>query len=135
MKNTNYLSPWIKRFLTEYLISVRNLSRNTQKSYRDTFKLCLPFFAKKLSKSMEQLTIEDVITEIIKEFLTSLELARNCSLTTRNQRLAAIHAFSKFIGLHNPEYVEWCRQIHLIPFKKTKRILIAYLEKAEMDAL
>lgn len=135
MKNTNYLSPWVKRFLMEYLISVRNLSRNTQKSYRDTFKLCLPFFAKKLSKSMEQLTIEDITPEIIKEFLTGLELTRHCSLTTRNQRLAAIHAFSKFIGLHNPEHVEWCRQIYLIPFKKTKRTLITYLEKSEMDAL
>src|SRR5690348_9217840 len=121
MKNINYLSSWIKRFLMEYLINVRNLSKNTQKSYRDTFKLCLLFIEKKLSKSIEQLTIEDITPEIIKEFLISVEITRNCSLTTRNQRLAAIHAFSKFIGLHNPEYIEWCRQIHLIPFKKTKR--------------
>ena len=33
MKNTNYLSSWVKRFLLEYLISIRNLSKNTQQSY------------------------------------------------------------------------------------------------------
>lgn len=29
--STHYLGSWIKRFLLEYLITTRNLSRNTQK--------------------------------------------------------------------------------------------------------
>src|SRR5262249_32637628 len=44
-------------------------------------------------------------------------------------------AFAKFVGLNSPEYTEWCRQIRLIPFKKTKHILVSYLEKSEIDAL
>ena len=39
MRNQALLGPWIKRFLLEYLISVKNLSPNTQHSYRDTFCL------------------------------------------------------------------------------------------------
>ena len=31
--------------------------------------------------------------------------------------------------------MEWCRQIQMIPFKKSKHTLITYLEKSEMDAL
>src|SRR6185437_6926599 len=135
MKQDNYLSSWIKRFLLEYLISVRNLAKNTQRSYRDTFRLMLPFLALKAKKSIENLLVDDVTPDIVKEFLLDLETNRNCSISTRNQRLSAIHAFSKFIGLHSPEYVEWCRQIQIIPVKRSQRTLITYLEKSEMDAL
>jgi len=34
MSENLLLSPWMKRFLLEYLMSVRNLARNTQHSYR-----------------------------------------------------------------------------------------------------
>jgi integrase/recombinase XerD len=135
MDNPNFLSPWIKRFLLEYLINVKNLSRNTQRSYRDTFRLYLPEAAKKSQKHIDQLTIEDVAPEGVKEFLLNLESKRHCSLTTRNQRLAAIHAFAQFVGLNSPEHVEWCRQVRQIPFKKSPKTLITYLEKNEMDAL
>ena len=135
MKDIQYVSMWVKRFLLEYLISIRNLSKNTQLSYRDTFRLMLPFIAKKCKKSIDKLLIDDIGSGTIKIFLADLETNRDCSLSTRNQRLAAIHAFAKFIALNNPEYVEWCRQVQLIPFKKTKRTLITYLEKTEMDAL
>lgn len=118
MDNQNFLSPWIKRFLLEYLINVKNLSRNTQQSYRDTFRLYLPEAAKKNKKPIDQLTVEDLSPEGAKEFLLNIESKRQCSLATRNQRLAAIHAFAQFVGLNSPEHVEWCRQIRAIPIKK-----------------
>jgi integrase/recombinase XerD len=135
MKTTQYVSFWIKRFLLEYLISIKNLSKNTQLSYRDTFRLLLPFVAKKNNKSIDKLLIEEIAPNIIKAFLAELEIGRSCSLSTRNQRLSAIHAFAKFVGLNSPEYLEWCRQVQVIPFKKAKCTLITYLEKSEMDAL
>ena len=135
MSNNTYISVWIKRFLLEYLISTRNLSKNTQKSYRDTFKLMLPFIATNQKKPIEKLLVEDITAEYVKSFLLNLETCRKSSVSTRNQRLSPIHALAKFIGLNNPEYMEWCRQIQLIPVKKAKRTLITYLEKSEMDAL
>ena len=135
MKNMDYLSFWIKRFLLEYLINVRNLSKNTQKSYRDTLRLILPFLSDRNKKSIDQLVINNMSDDIVKDFLLDLETNRHCSLSTRNQRLSAIHAFAKFIGSNSPDYLEWCRQIQMIPFKKTNRNLLTYLEKHEMDAL
>ena len=41
MANNNIIGNWVRRFLMEYLIGERNLSQNTQASYRDTF--VLPF--------------------------------------------------------------------------------------------
>lgn len=135
MENHNLLSPWVKQFLLEYLISIKNLSRNTQQSYRDTFRQYLPLAAKKVRKPIDQLVIEDISPDGIKQYLLNIETKRKCSLATRNQRLAAIHTFAEFVGLNSPEHVEWCRQIRQIPFKKAPRFLITYLEKNEMDAL
>jgi len=135
MKNATILSFWIKRFLLEYIIDEKNLSRNTQHSYRDTLRLCLPFIANKTRKSIDELAIDDLSCEAVKLFLLHLESDRHCCVATRNQRLASIHSLAQFIALNNPEYIEWYRQIHLIPTKKTKQPLIAYLEKFEMDAL
>lgn len=135
MKDILFISFWIKRFLLEYLISTKNLSKNTQLSYRDTFRLLLPFAAKKSKKSIDKLLVEEINPTIVKSFLTELETGRGCSIATRNQRLSAVHAFAKFVGLYSPEHVEWCRQIQMIPVKRAKRTLITYLEKPEMDAL
>jgi integrase/recombinase XerD len=135
MKDTSFISVWIKRFLVEYVVSTKNLSKNTQLSYRDTFRLLLPFAGQKNKKSIEKLLVEEINPAIIKAFLADLEARRNCSIGTRNQRLSAIHAFAKFVGLYSPEHIEWCRQVQMIPFKRAKRTLITYLEKSEMDAL
>lgn len=129
------LSPWIRRFLLEYLVSVRNLSPNTQSSYRDTLCLLLPFLARHAHKAIDKLDVEDVSAERVRLFLLDLEQKRNCAITTRNQRLAAIHSLTQFIGLHSPEHLQWCGQIRTIPFKKAPRSVITYLEKTEMDAL
>lgn len=129
------IGSWIRRFLMEYLICDRNLSRNTQLSYRDTLALLLPFSAKRLKKRVERLCVEDVSPAVVQAFLTHLEQERGCGTATRNQRLACIHALAKFICGHCPEYIDWCVQLQTIPFKKNARRQLTYLEKDEMDAL
>ena len=43
--SNDLLGPWVRRFSLEYVVSERNLARNTQRSYRDTLCLLLPFVA------------------------------------------------------------------------------------------
>lgn len=129
------IGAWIRRFLMEHLVGERNLARNTQASYRDTLALVLPFAGKMLKKAVDHLCIEDISADIIRDFLQYLEKERDCSIVTRNQRLAAIHALSRFIGERSPEHVAWCSEIRGIPFKKTSKATMTYLEKPEMDAL
>jgi len=45
MSKHGLIGPWVKRFLLDHLIEERNLSRNTQQSYRDTLALLLPYMA------------------------------------------------------------------------------------------
>ncbi len=122
MKHENILGPWIRRFLLEHLVAERNLSRNTQASYRDTLMLLLPFASKQGCVAIDRMTVEDLTPAIVRTFLEHLEHHRQCSGVTRNQRLAPVH-------------VAWCAEIRAVPFKKTAKTVIEYLEKAEMDAL
>ena len=79
--------------------------------------------------------MSDVSADLVRLFLRELEEARKCTTATRNQRLAAIRSFARFVGSYCPEYVEWCGQLRSIPLKRTPRSTITYLEKSEMDAL
>lgn len=135
MTDHSLLGPWLKRFLLEHLIGERNLARNTQQSYRDTLCLLLPFVGTQCKKLADRLTVDDLSADIIQAFLTQLEGARHCTISTRNQRLAAIHALARFVGERSPEHVQWCGLIRTVPFKRTERNPISYLEKEEIDAL
>jgi integrase/recombinase XerD len=135
MANTNPVGPWVRRFLMEHLVGERNLTRNTQSSYRDTLVLMLPFIAEKVNKPIDRLLLEHISPELIRLFLLHIEQQRSCSVTTRNQRLAAIHAYVTFIGERSPEHIIWCAQIKAIPFKKTSKPAMPYLDKHEMDAI
>lgn len=135
MRDTSLLGPWVRRFLMEHMVSERNLARNTQRSYRDTLRLLLPAIARRARKPIDRLAVTDVSADRVRQFLNELEEKRGCAISTRNQRLAAIHALAKFIGLHAPELVEWSGQMRTVPFKKGPRALVTYLEKPEMDAL
>ena len=82
----------------EHLVTERNLSRNTQRSYRDTFALLIPFVGAKLHKPIDQLSVTDLSSEKVRAFLADLEQIRGCSISTRNQRLAAVHSLARFVA-------------------------------------
>jgi site-specific recombinase XerD len=135
MSDHTLLGPWIRRFLLEHVVAERNLARNTQHSYRDGLGLLIPFAAKQQKKSVDRLALVDLSTDVVRRFLADLESSRGCKIATRNQRLAAIRALAGFVAGHDPGHIEWCGQIRSIPFKKTGKAVVPYLEKAEMDAL
>lgn len=136
MTDKNLIGLWIRRFFQEHLVAERNLAYNTQASYRDTFTLLLPFAAATvMNRFIDRLCIDQLSAEVVRLFLQHLEEVRKCSVVTRNQRLAAIHALARFIGERSPEHVAWCTEIRGIPFKKSSRQAMAYLEKPEIDAL
>ena len=126
---------WIRRFLSEYLVHERGVSKNTQQSYRDTFCLFLPFVATTVKTAVDKLIIDDLSASIVSGFLAHLEQVRSCSIATRNQRLATLHAFARFTAESSPEHVEWCAQIRRVPFKRAWRSPVPYMEKDELDEL
>ena len=135
MSNQPMLAPWLRRFLTEHIITERNLSVNTQKSYRDCFVLLLPFVSAAAKKPIERLSVQDVAASRVSDFLNHLETDRGCSIQTRNQRLTAIRALARYIGGREPSCIEWTAAIRSIAVKKSTSQPFQWLSKNEMEAL
>jgi integrase/recombinase XerD len=135
MSERESLGPWLRRFLVEYIVTERNLARNTRTSYRDTFSLLLPFVSGKLRKPVDRLAVRDLTSGLVLKFLTHLEDDRGCSVRTRNQRLATIRAFARFVGSRDPAHVEWCGHIRAIASKKSMSPPVGWLTRTEMEAM
>jgi site-specific recombinase XerD len=135
MNDRAALGSWIRRFLMEYLVGERNLARNTQQSYRDAVRLLVVFAALKTHKKVDELLIPDIDADLLRAFLHHIEEKRKCSVSSRNQRLAAIHALASYIAERCPEYLDWCARLRTVRVKRTAPRPVCYLEKPEMDAL
>ncbi len=133
---------WLRRYLTEYLPVVRNMSRNTIVSYRDALRQLLEYVTGK-GLSPDTLHVEEITPDLITSFLLYLEQAKNCSVQTRNLRLSAIHSFACYISTSDPQYLFWYTKLKAIPIKRPgsreqdgKSVPgIMYLEKDEMKTL
>ena len=135
MSDPRTLGPWLRRFLIEHVVTERNLARNTQISYRDTFKLLIPFVGAKARKPTDRLALDDLTPRRVLEFLAHLEEGRGCSVQTRNQRLTAIRAFARFVASRDPARLEWSAGVRSIALKKATPLPVGWLSKAEMEAL
>jgi integrase/recombinase XerD len=135
MTDSAALGPWLRRYLCEHIVTERNLARNTRKSYRDTFSLLLPFVSREVRKPVDRLAVWDLTSAHVLQFLLHLETDRGCTARTRNQRLAAIRAFARFVGSHDPIHVEWCGNIRAIASKRSMQPAVGWLSRAEMEAM
>jgi site-specific recombinase XerD len=106
-----------------------------QKSYRDAIRLLFDYISEYHATKPTQVTVEQVNSGLVRSFLTHLEEKRGNTISTRNQRLAALQSLFRFTGGHVPELVEHAAQIKAIPMRRTPQPTTAYLEKDEMDCL
>jgi len=135
MSDHHLMGPFVRRFLLEELVADRNLTPNTQKSYRDTIRLLFGFLADRHATDPTRATVEQVDATVARSFLAHLEDDRGNSISTRNQRLAALHSLFRFIGRLVPELVDHAAQIQAIPLRRTAAPVMSYLDKHEMAAL
>lgn len=135
MKKTNDFAWYLSSFLSKYLPGQRNVSTNTIASYRDTFKLLLVFCNDARGLKPEMITLKLITRETIIEFLDWVEKKRKCSISTRNQRLSAIHAFFRYVQKESPENLFEIHKILGIPLKKNPKPLIPYLTADEIKIL
>jgi len=135
MKTTNEFPRILSGFLLNELPIVRNQSGNTITSYRDTFIRLLDYMQNVAQINAGKVRIDDLTVERITEFLNWLEKERGNSISTRNQRLAAIHSLFQHIQVQSPEYMFQCQQILAIPFKKLGKKRLIYLSEDETKTL
>jgi len=118
MKPTDF-AKYLTEFLSIYLPNQRNISKNTIYSYRDTFKLLINYCQDIKTIPIEKLTLSNFSSELITDFLAWLETDRACSISTRNQRLAAIHSFYRYVQSEEPSGLFYYQKIVAIPIKNS----------------
>ena len=119
MKPTDF-AKYLTEFLSVYLPKQKNVSKNTIRSYRDTFKLLINYCQEMKEIPVERITLKYLSSELIIDFLEWLETDRKCSISTRNQRLAAIHSFFRYVQAEEPAgHIPFSKD-HRHPYQKSK---------------
>ena len=129
---TNRFSKLVQSFLTTYTIGECNYSMNTKVSYSTTFHLLLEFMSKEKNIRPNKIEIETITKEVIVQFLDWLETNRNVSIQTRNQRLACIKSFYKYVQSNEPDLFDTCSLILSIKNKKVPNKIISYFSEDEV---
>ena len=117
----------LTKYLGEYLPFIKNFSANTIHSYRDTFKLLLLYFNEELNIPTHKVQIKHVTPNAVKGFLEWLKEKRGSSVCSANIRLAAIHAFFKYLQNREPRYIFQGQQIMAVEMARVEKPVIGYL--------
>jgi len=131
----NILARSLRRFFSDHMPRARGLSPHTVRSYRDAIALLLRFLATRQGRDVVDLDVVDLDPDGVLAFLSDLESARGNCPATRNVRLAALHAFARFLGAQYPEHLETCQRLLAVPFKRAPLRVVEYLEDDEIRAL
>ena len=114
---------------------MHNQSKNTITSYRDTYIQLIKFMIDVKNVKSNKIQVDDLTNEVIIDFLNWIEKEKGNSISTRNQRLAAIHSLFQYIQMQVPEYMFQCQQIIGIPYKKAEKKTIGYLDEEKTKKL
>ena len=132
---TNDFPQLLSSFLLNELPIIHNQSKNTIASYRDAYVQLLKYIESEKGISSDKIRVTDLTVTAIEEFLKWLEVEKGNSISTRNQRLAAIRSLFHYIQKNAPEYMFQCHQIIGIPFKKTEKRVIGFLNEEKTREL
>jgi integrase/recombinase XerD len=129
------LSRALRAFFSDHLPRLRGLSPHTIHSYRDALTLLLRFMTTHRRRSVAELDLIHIEAEDVIAFLDFLEEERHNTIATRNVRLAALHAFFRYVAVKDPEQLSRSQRILHIPFKRAGQRPIEYLEYDEIQAV
>jgi len=134
-RHESTLAGLIERFLIEHLPVERGASTRTVESYATTLRLLVNYCARERKMSIGALRLEDWNAAAILEFLKHLEQRRGNEPRTRNQRLAALKSFFKYVGARQPSSLHIVEQVLKIPQKRYDEPLVSCLTREEVEAV
>lgn len=124
----------IEDFFNRYLLAELGVSEHTIRSYRDTFVQLADFFSKQLGIKISKLSLGDFTKTNILQFLDWIE-RKKCSVSTRNNRCAAIKSFARYLVYIDPVHINQWHALSSIRAKKTAQESIKYLTVEAMTKL
>ena len=83
-------------FFEDYLMAQKGLRPGSIRSYRDTLKLFLAYVASSRGRPITRLTLPDLASQRVLDFLNMMEVTRGNRVSTRNQPCRLSSATSSF---------------------------------------
>jgi len=131
----NTLGPLLHAFFEDHLKIQKGLRPASIRSYRDTLKLYLAHVAAACHKPITRLTCNHLDADRVLVFLHDIESTRHNGVRTRNQRLAALRTFYRFLAGRDPGVLWQAQRVDAIPTKRCTAVATCYLERDQIDAL
>lgn len=121
--------------LLEYLPRHKGLQSSTIRSYRDSLRLFLIFVADANRIGVSELAFEHLGYAAVQDFLNNMEVKRGNAISTRNQRLTALHMFYEYLGRTTPEMLPASAKVAAIPMKRCPLPEMKFLARDEVEAM
>ncbi len=134
MKNYKSFAEALSYFFYDYLTIQKNLSNHTIKSYKTTFRMFVKCLIDYKNIKIEKISFADINRKNVMDFLKHMETKFKITIKTRNQRLAAIKSFCRYVSHEFIKYLNNISQILKIASKgnNDKVVVIDYLTKEEL---
>jgi site-specific recombinase XerD len=126
METTDF-AKYLTKFFSEYLVGERGASTNTIRSYSNTFTHLLAFMDEKEHIRADALSLNHFNRKVVLHFLDWLQTSRKGSNATRNQRLAALHSFFKYMQYEDVKRMAHWQEVLSIKVKRQERKSVHYL--------
>ena len=117
-KDKDKLLKYLKEYFTIYLPKQRNCSTHTITSCKQTWNLFLKYMNSSLNIKLESISFNNITRQNVVNFLDTMENQKNWTASTRNQRLACIRSFFKYVSTIEPLLVIYFNDLKGIPLKK-----------------
>lgn len=122
-------------YLKIYMPKQRKLSKNTVKSYKGALNQFLDFLTDVKRIPEIKITLEDLNRENVTAYLDWLQEVRNCSSTTRNQRLMALRSFAKYCSITDVANIYLQLEVNKVPIQNVPGKIVDFLSDDAMQTL
>jgi len=126
----------LEEFLVDYAPQSEGISGNTIAAYCSTFRQLLSFNERQNNIPVESYDLKHFTADNVESFLNWIEQDCGCKTVTRNQRLAALHAFCKYLQRKETKHLSQFQQILAIKSKRhPTKAVVDYLTVEETAAI
>jgi site-specific recombinase XerD len=126
----------IRNYLTLYLPKQRKVSPNTIRSYSEALEQLVDYVKDGKNIPLADVTFEMLTSEMILSYLESIEAERGCSISTRNNRPAAVRAFVEYAAGVDVTAVVFAEELKKVPVKKSNETeAVGYISMEAVAAI
>ena len=131
-----YFFRMIKNYFESYLPKQKAASKETIRSYKTTMNQFLDFASENLNINLSEFEFSLTSVELAESFLETGEQKQHWSITTRNNKLAAIRSFYKYAANHDIAVITHYQALMTIPEKNgTSKKEIEFFSESALKTL